>query len=174
MTEQEREIETIKERNFTLKLSDADVKRLWNKAGEGGITAPELLEQFIGDLVHGTYSNGSDERMHANEWFERCWFGMFPDKTLVRYLIENWQLDEALELLENISDSKEELEYANNGNGDYEADEIELIKEDLKSWEEEISEIFNDFTKWANDEKIGTQEEEFEKLVKWNELRVSM
>ena len=61
------EIETIKPRTITVNLSNADVKRLAEKSGEGGLTISELLENFIGDLVDGTYSNGSDERMYAEE-----------------------------------------------------------------------------------------------------------
>ena len=37
-------------------------------------TIGELIENFAGDLVGGTYSNGSDERDYADQWFERCWF----------------------------------------------------------------------------------------------------
>ena len=29
-------------------------------------------ENFVGDLVGGTYSNGSDERDYADQWFERA------------------------------------------------------------------------------------------------------
>lgn len=65
---QKNEIETIKPRTITVNLSDADVKRLAEKSGEGGLTISELLENFIGDLVDGTYSNGSDERMYAEQW----------------------------------------------------------------------------------------------------------
>jgi hypothetical protein len=74
--EQEKEIGTIKERTITLKLSDADCERIAKKAGEHGLTVGMLLENFIGDLIDGTYSNGSDERDRAEQWFERCWFGI--------------------------------------------------------------------------------------------------
>lgn len=87
MTEQEREIKTIKERNINVKLSDADVESLCIKAGKHGLTVGELFEQFTGDLVCGTYSNGSDERDYAQGWFKRCWFGMFPEETLLNYLL---------------------------------------------------------------------------------------
>ena len=63
---QREEIETIKPRTITVNLSDADVRRLAEKSGEGGLTISELLENFIGDLVDGTYSNGSDERCMQN------------------------------------------------------------------------------------------------------------
>lgn len=85
---QEEEIKTIKERTITLKLSDADCERIAKKAGKHSLTVGELLENFIGDLVGGTYSNGSDERDRAEQWFERCWFGMFPEETLLWYLLD--------------------------------------------------------------------------------------
>ena len=75
--EQQKEIETIRERKITVKLSDADCDRLARKCGKHGLTIGELIENFVGDLVGGTYSNGSDERDYADQWFERCWFGMY-------------------------------------------------------------------------------------------------
>ena len=67
--EQRKEIETIKKRQIKLELSDADCDRLARKCGEYGLTIGELIENFVGDLVDGTYSNGSDERMYAQQWF---------------------------------------------------------------------------------------------------------
>ena len=86
--EQQKEIETIRERKITVKLSDADCDRLARKCGEHGLTIGELIENFVGDLVGGTYSNGSDERDYADQWFERCWFGMFPEPTLLNHLLK--------------------------------------------------------------------------------------
>lgn len=100
--QQQEEIETIRSRTIEVKLSDADVKRISEKAAAHGLTVGELIENFIGDLVCGTYSNGSDERMYAEQWFERCWFGMFPDLTFLRYLIEWGGLDEVIGAWENI------------------------------------------------------------------------
>lgn len=56
----------------------------------------------------GTYSNGSDERMYAEQWFERCWFGMFPDFTFLKYLIEWGFIEDALETWE--TEQREQLE----------------------------------------------------------------
>ena len=77
---QREEIETIKPRTITVNLSDADVRRLAEKSGEGGLTISELLENFIGDLVDGTYSNGSEERDELQEYIndlqkeiDYCW-----------------------------------------------------------------------------------------------------
>ena len=82
-----KEIETIRERKITVKLSDADCDRLARKCGVHGLTIGELIANFVGDLVGGTYSNGSDERDYADQWFERCWFGMFPEPTLLNHLL---------------------------------------------------------------------------------------
>ena len=64
--EQQKEIETIRERKITVKLSDADCDRLARKCGKHGLTIGELIENFVGDLVGGTYSNGSDERDYTS------------------------------------------------------------------------------------------------------------
>ncbi len=60
--EKQKEIATIKERTIHLNLSDADCKRISTYAAKANITVSQLLESFIGDLVNGTYTNGSDER----------------------------------------------------------------------------------------------------------------
>lgn len=86
---QQEEIKTIKERTITLQLSDHDCERIAREAGVVGLTVGELLENFIGDLTDGTYSNGSDERMYAELWFKRCMFSMFPSQTLLRHLLKN-------------------------------------------------------------------------------------
>jgi len=107
--QQSKEIETIRKRTIELELSDADVKRLTELAGSHGLTVGKLLENFIGDLVCGTYSNGSDERDLAEQWFERCWFGMFPDMTFLHYLIELGRLDEVIEAYDDMIDSEESI-----------------------------------------------------------------
>lgn len=104
--DQMKEIETIRERTIEIKLSDADVLRIWKKVGVFGLTVSELLENFVGDLVDGTYSNGSDERDLVQQWFDRCGFGMFPDRTFLSYLIEQENVEDFLELFNNIKSSE--------------------------------------------------------------------
>ena len=110
MTEQEKEIQTITERNITLKLSDADCIRISEKAATNNITVAQLLENFIGDLVSGTYSNGSNERMYANQWFNRCWFSMSPGQTFLKYLIEFEDVENFIENLNDIESYKQDIE----------------------------------------------------------------
>ena len=107
--EQQKEIKTIRPRTIEINLSDADVKRISEKAEGHGLTVEELLKNFIGDLVDGTYSNGSDERMYANEWFDRCYFGAVPDYTFLKYLIEQDDVERVIEALKFIEEGKQEI-----------------------------------------------------------------
>jgi len=79
---QEQEIATIKPRTITVELSDADCERISDQAARYGLTVGELLENFIGDLVDGTYSNGSDERDCADQYCQRCWFSWMNENLL--------------------------------------------------------------------------------------------
>lgn len=151
--QQKKEIETIRERNITVKLSDADCERLVRKCGEHGLTVGELIANFVGDLVGGTYSNGSDERMYADQWFDRCWFGMFPEPTLLNHLL-CWGYDpeDYLNTLDDIETAIKEKEYL--AEHPEEADEeAQYLDDDIESWQEELlwSSIF--VTLMAN--KIG-------------------
>lgn len=107
--EQKQEIETIQGRPFILNLSDADVIRLFEKAASVGLTGERLIESFIGDLVDGTYSNGSDERMHAQEWFDRCGFRYLNDYTFLRFLIDRGAVDEVIKLYNFVVQTKESI-----------------------------------------------------------------
>lgn len=85
--QQKREIATIKPRNFSIDLSDADCHRIIERCAECGITVGDLISNFIGDLICGTCPNGSDEREYANQWFNRCWFA-HREKTLLCHLLD--------------------------------------------------------------------------------------
>lgn len=108
--QQVEEIKTIRERNITVKLSDADCNRLARKCGEHGLTVGELIENFIGDLVDGTHSNGSDEKNCAERWFNRCWFGMFSEQTLLNHLLHwGYEPEDYLDVLGNIESANENI-----------------------------------------------------------------
>ena len=83
-------------------------KRISTYAAKANITVSQLLESFIGDLVNGTYTNGSDERDCAQRWFERCGYGMYSEKTFLRYILEEgYDVEFLLNDLEGIKKSKE-------------------------------------------------------------------
>lgn len=164
--EQRKEIETIAQRSITLRLSVADCKRIAEKAGSVGMTVSQLLENFIGDLVDGTYSNGSDERMYADEWFNRCGFAMFPDKTFLRWLIEHGLLDEVLGLWDDVQQAEDELAEGDADSGGWEPGVREEISEDIKYWKQNIDSYWADYTARSGG-KNGSFEEEMKKVLAW-------
>lgn len=180
MSKQQKEIETIKPRKYMLKLSDADVERLAKRAGKYNMTSTELLENFIGDLIGGTYSNGSDERDLADRWSERCWFSHEHDKNLITFLCGGslWHdIDELIERIENINDAKSDVKYALEKikNPDDEWKHLVYCKynddrtsyeyvQRYNSLEEYIADFENDLADYQ--ENLAFEEEQFEKLKK--------
>lgn len=108
--QQKKEIASIKKRQLVLELSDADVNRLFEKAVGVGMFPEELLENFIGDLVGGTYSNGSDERDLADQWFERCGFAMFREENFMNFLMEECLWKDAIENVQEGERDRETIE----------------------------------------------------------------
>lgn len=194
--QQEKEIATIKERTFKLRLSDEDVKRLWEKVGMVGMTAGELLTSFVGDLVDGTYSNGSDERMYAEQWFDRCGFAYEAEKTFLRYLLRNMEIDCFLEDIDTLEATKEEkadlekkLEDKNYPWADIvltskehpqgikcyatredwineEKEQLAYLENEITYHQEQINETWNKFIQWT-DNKNSNQEAEIKAVQEW-------
>lgn len=136
---QKREIETIKERTITLQLSDADCERVAKRAGLSGLTVAELIENFIGDLVDGTYSNGSDERNKAIQWYERCWFSWMNDETLLHHLLHSgYDIDDFLTTYDELKEYEiNPLSFENQVTG---------LKGDERLWfEEEYHDYVDEF-----------------------------
>lgn len=142
---QQKEIETITERKLSLNLSDADVERLCVKAGIAQLTVSQLLESFIGDLVGGTYSNGSDERDAAQKWYERCGYYSYdyPSKSFLSHLCENSIecVEDVLSLQEDIDNLSADLEKAENNLMSL----VELLSELIES--NELNKIAGDYEK---------------------------
>lgn len=106
---QQKEIETIRPRSFTLKLSDADVQRLYELAYTNGTTPAEIIEGFIMDLVGGTYTHGSDERELAQAYFDRCNYDFGMQGTFLSWLLTEWRLDEMADALKELQEGKSDL-----------------------------------------------------------------
>ncbi|RPF43362.1 hypothetical protein EDD70_2326 [Hydrogenoanaerobacterium saccharovorans] len=71
MNNYKKEIDAVREQMLTIlsNLSDADVQRISEKDGVAGITALELLQNFISDLVKDT--NGSDETPQYSDIYKK-------------------------------------------------------------------------------------------------------
>ena len=134
------EVMTIAPRALTLNLSDADAERIALYAAKGGMTVAQLLESFIGDLVDGTYSNGSDERDYAEQWYERCGFTFMTSSDVAR--LAGWDVledmadacDAYVTGVEEVADLKKELAKGAE----------DTTEEDLKSTQEWLADCRKD------------------------------
>lgn len=169
--EQKSEIETIKEHEITLQLSDEDCSRLLEKCGMSGLTVAELLQNFIGDLIGGTYSNGSDERMYANQWFDRCWFGSFPENNLLQHLLcEGYDPEDYIDALDNIEDAENDKRDADAHPEDYDPEDLVCIEDDIQDWKEELRRMKED---WHPDQEPD-MDEQLQIIKKWVQERDSL
>ncbi|MBR3241354.1 MAG: hypothetical protein IKF90_01470 [Parasporobacterium sp.] len=64
-------------KGFVLKLSDEDYRKFSEKCFYDGISPEEVLEGFICDLIAGSKTRGSDERVLAEQYYDRCGYGLF-------------------------------------------------------------------------------------------------
>ena len=161
------EIETIKPRTITVNLSDADVRRLAEKSGEGGLTISELLENFIGDLVDGTYSNGSDERMYAEQWYQRCWFAMFSDDTFLKFLLLWGGLDDFIDLMNKIESRKKEIAEMKADAENYSSEEWDELQECINDLQKEIGHYWDSFLEQKSQKESFVFEKEIQNIMAW-------
>lgn len=182
--QQEDNTETLKKRRFLLELPDTDIDRLCELTGAVGLSPQNLLENFISDLTDGDYSNGADERELARQWFDRCWFSIFPDKTFLRYMLEEAAetVDDVLKYQEEIKFCESELEdtwkdYRTSDGKQCYADKtaweeeqkgsIETYQEVVHYCQEQLENLWRDYLMWAGEKVMGTLEEELQKLSDW-------
>lgn len=157
--EQMREITTIKERNVIINLSDADCERLSRMCGRHGATVSELLENFIGDLVYGTYANGSDEHNIATAWLDRCYLGLQDETTFLRFLIEQGRIDDAADALEEI----EVIERVTANEEEFLASGEQKRGERIYTWKDIVkgdgTPFYASKEEWEKDARAAMQEE---------------
>lgn len=153
-----------KRRNITITLTDEDCDKLVRKCGEHGLTVGELLENFVSDLIGGHGTNGSDERDLANQWFDRCWFGMFPENTFLHFLLLNgYDPEHYLDVLDWIKDAEDTKQRAVDHPEDYDPEELSYLDDYIADWQEELADMRAD---WKSDKEPDMQEE-VDIIKKW-------
>lgn len=171
--QQQKEMKTIRKRQITVKLSDADCDRLVDLCGRYNLGVGELLENFIGDLVEGTYSNGSDERAYAKEWFERCWFSLQPEQTLLNHLLSwGYEPEDYLDMVDEIKDLRNQRKYVVNHPDEftYPDEEKRSLKELVIDIEDALASMRED---WHPEGKVHMSKE-IRRIRKWKEEKQSL
>lgn len=151
----------VSARSFKLQLSDSDVRMLFEKAGGVGLTPDELLSNFVYDLICGTYTNGSNERMYTNEWFDRCGFSYGTEKTFLSYLLKNDILGYFFELRKNIADYQNDIsdmELSDYDSKEEYDEEMKYINKCISDADEELQEMFEDYCSYNFDHKSFEEE----------------
>lgn len=167
---QNAEIATIVPRTFKLNLSDADVTRLYEKAAEASIAPEQLLENFIGDLVCGTHTNGSDERTRAEEWFDRCWFSLDYYGTFLAFLVRNGLYNYFVKMVDDVAECTEEISLLDVSDFDSQEEydeELEYLNRRKSDADKDIKDMFDDYCEHG--ENPETKEKETERVLKYRE-----
>lgn len=129
---------------FEVSLSDADIELLFEKAYSNGITPEKLIADYIGDLVGGTYTHGSDERDLAERYFERCNYDFIPKSLL------HWALNE--ERFDQLKDAVEALDFLEEDKKTMPPQEYENEKQSFRDAEDsikaDIAEIYADYSNY--------------------------
>ena len=154
-----RDYELSQQRTLTVRLTDDDIDALCRKAGGADLTVGELLENFISDLVGGSRTNGSDERMLAHQWFDRCWFSICHEMTFLSYLIDYDLVDAAMDYWTDLEGYREQ------------DDLDEYDKEDMAYYTEELNTLFKEYKKYYPESSELSVEMAMEKVVKWSRER---
>lgn len=101
---------TGKERTITFQMPDEDLRLAFVAAGKAGMTLGELVAAFLNDLVDGAGTRGSDERMYANMWYDRCGFQYERAMTFLMYLLEADELEDLMTDRREMQKAMEEAE----------------------------------------------------------------
>ena len=150
-----------KKRTLTIELCDEDMERLCKKAGSVSMTAGELLENFIADLICGERTNGSDERECADRWFDRCGFAILKDKTFLVWLI-------GTDMLDDVAWIWEEIQYINRMGIKDQDDQEELDEywDELKTWFNEYKDAGGEYDELESEmEKVMAWKQEYDRLM---------
>lgn len=144
--------------NISVELHEEDLKKIMFKVGKDGIDLSTLITGFIGDLVTSDYSrNGSDEVDRANSYYDRCWYGMNNEDTFLYYLIESYEIEDYINILDDIEGNKEWI-----------ADGGERFNE-LKEAEKSLNGYYEEYAKRYSGKAPQDRETAFKSVSEWYE-----
>lgn len=138
-----------KKRAFTLELTDKETAAFIEMCFRDGTTPAEVLEGFICDLTEAERTRGSDERMLATQYYERCGYGFFFSgeyRTFTQWLLYDYRMEDITEALEYRKDLEEEIAYLKEHPDEVDEGELEHLEAELKGSTEDIETIYQEYT----------------------------
>lgn len=171
-------MDTLKSRTIEINLSDAEVTYISELAAKYDTTVGEMIENFICDLTDSERSNGSDERMHAEEWLDRR-FGVMENGSFLQYLLENDELDAVISACREIEDSKSTITELEN---ELASGVIRRSNGRTITWKDIVDKdenaVYSSKEEWEKEEKATIQDttefmEDRENIIKdrWNDYK---
>lgn len=161
-----------KERNIVIELTDEEVDMISIKCGLYGLSVSQLLELFIVDLVRSERNNGTLQCNNANNWFDYSWFGYEEAENILSFLLSRgYDIEDFMNLLDDIQEFEESLEEYERSSypSEYDAEEMTFLQDDLMQAKEELNEIQQDFKKMYKDSAWNYEIQSFRKWYKERE-----
>ena len=132
-----KDAETIRPRPLKVNLSDSDATEIALEAARNGTTVSEILSGFICDLIGGTQTRGSDERMYARQYFERCCYSWDDENTFIKSLIDG-------DFLEIIADNIQVIELYGDSDDPDDVLDVEEAKAEIAAYYDSYKEVYGD------------------------------
>lgn len=152
--------EPLRQRNFAVELTDRDAAAFLEMCYRNGTDPAEVLAGFINDLVCGSHTRGSDERMYAQQYFERCCYDVCAPETFLRYLLNYDELTTLLDCMETRQDAADDLAYyaEHPDDPDGTADFLQDLRDVVQEADAEIQKIYTEYTAHTKHEQPETLE----------------
>ena len=159
--------EALKPRNITTQLTDQECIDLANLAAKCGYTVGEIISSYVHDLLGSNYSNGSDERFLANEYFDRCCILQFAPNTFLKWLVEYDYIESYLTHVDKIEHYTRRLRYLKAHLSESEENQriYEAENAFLSELKESFDEYYLDYTEET--ERPEPKEEAEAGVIKW-------
>lgn len=122
-TYNQKDAETLRERDLKLKLTDEEVESLLLEAAQRNTTVEDLLEDFVANFTGSIRNRGSDERELANQYVDRCVYSLYNNESFLQWLSIYGDLAGVLESLDALVKAL----------ATDDIDEIEAAQDDLKA-----------------------------------------
>lgn len=129
--------------HLDIELTAEDKRKLFEAAYTAGVTPKDLIAGFIGDLVAGEDTGGSDERDLATQWLARRYM---PEASLREYLpwaLYYSRMEEICDGLTTKEEAEKELAWYNEHPEDAAEGEVEEIQRDLAAANQELADIYS-------------------------------
>ena len=141
--------------SMIVELSEDTFRRFHEKIYADGTTPAEVLEGFINDLVASDQSRGSDERMYAQQYYDRCGYGYSFDnfRTFTQWMLLYYpdELQCIADAVDDVKTFKEEITYLQEHPEEDEPGRIEELQAEIADSEAYINDFYQDYKQGRKD-----------------------